>query len=95
MIQILGRASIADFSEFIRVFSTRGAAIRRKHGSKRARLFRVSTADNEVVLFFDWESQEAFQEFLSDPMVKETMRSSGTTAVPEFTYLEHVADFPA
>jgi len=49
---------------------------------------------DEVVVLFDWESRDAFQAFLSDPKVKETMKSSGTMAPPEFTYLEKVANFP-
>ena len=46
-------------------------------------------------MLFDWESQAAFEGVLSDPVVKETMKSSGTPAPPEFTYLDHVADLPA
>jgi heme-degrading monooxygenase HmoA len=94
MIQILGRVRIQDLPAFISVFSTRGARARAEHGSRSATLFKVCEAADEVVVLFDWESREAFQAFLSDPNVKETMKASGAMAPPEFTCLEKVASFP-
>ena len=95
MIHIRANVKIADFAQFIGVFSTRGAALRRQHGSKRAHLFRVSGSENEIVIHFEWESREGFERFLSDPVVKETMKSAGFLAPPAVTYLEHVGDFPS
>jgi len=95
MIQIMARVEIEDLAHFISGFATRGAAMRRLHGSKGARLFRVSDVDKEVVILFDWESRESFQRFLNDPMMEETVKSSGITAYPEFTCLENIATFPS
>lgn len=95
MIQILGRVRIKDLPAFLGVFATRGARMRRIHGSQSATLYQVAGSDGEVIVLFDWESREAFQAFLDDPQVKETMKSSGTLAPPEFTFLEVVARFPA
>jgi len=50
--------------------------------------------EDEVVVLFDRESKEAFQAFLHDPQVRETMKASGATPAPEFTYLDQVAKFP-
>lgn len=94
MIHILGKVKIQDLASFVSVFSTRGAALRRKHGSIRAQLYSVSGSGDQVVVLFDWTSREAFEGFLGDPSVKETMKAGGTMAPPEFTFLEPVAEFP-
>jgi heme-degrading monooxygenase HmoA len=95
MIHVLGKVSIQDLPQFISVFSTRGAEARRKHGSYGSQLFRVSEKDNQVVVLFEWESREAFESFLNDPLVKETMKSSGAMGPPEFTLLEKIGMFPS
>ena len=100
MIQVLGKVTIQDLPQFISVFATRGAAARRRHGSRRAQMFHVadpqpgSDADHVVVLF-TWESREAFQVFLDDPKVREVMKEAGIIGMPEFTILDEVGKFPA
>jgi heme-degrading monooxygenase HmoA len=94
MINILGRVKIQDLPTFISVFATRGAAMRKLHGSRTAQLFKISEATDEVVVLFDWSSREDFRRFTSDPAVKEMMKASGTQGPPEFTFLELVATFP-
>lgn len=94
MFHVLSRVRIEDFGKFISVFSTRGAQVRRKHGNRRTQLFRVQGQEQHVVAIFEWESKEAFEKFLADPQVKETMKLSGTAGSPEFTYLELVAELP-
>lgn len=93
MVQILVRARYEELQRFIGGFATRGAAMRRKHGSRHATMLKNS-AEDEVILLFDWDSREAFEAFLEDPEVKATMQSSGTLGRPEFTYLEKIAEFP-
>ncbi len=58
-------------------------------------MVRVSEEDNRVVVLFKRESQEALDNFLSDPLVKETMKSSGIMGLPEFTLLEKLGMFPS
>lgn len=91
----VGKVSIQDLPQFISGFSTRGAEARRKHGSHGSQLFRVSEEDSRVVVLFEWESKEAFESFLNDPLVKETMKSSGTIGPPEFTLLKKLGMFPS
>jgi heme-degrading monooxygenase HmoA len=94
MIHILAKVSIEDLPEFISVFSTRGAEMRRKHGSRNSQIFTVPEQSNQVVVLFEWDSKEVFEGFLNDPVVKETMQSSGTVGRPEFTILEKLAELP-
>ena len=94
MITVMGRVKIEELSTFLGMFATRGATMRRYHGSEDAQVFKVSEAENEVIVLFTWRSREAFEGFLADPQVKTTMAASGTLGRPEFTYLEPLARFP-
>lgn len=94
MITVMGRVKIEELSTFLGMFATRGATMRRYHGSEDAQVFKVSEAENEVIVLFTWRSREAFEGFLADPQVKATMAASGTLGRPEFTYLEPLARFP-
>lgn len=94
MIAILGRVKIQHLPAFASVFATRGAAMRRQHGSLSAQLYKVTQAGDEVMVLFNWSSREDFERFTGDPAAKDTMKSSGTLGAPEFTVLEHVATFP-
>ena len=92
MFHILAQVEIEDFAKFIAVLSTKGAELRRRHGNSRTRLFRVQGEERKVVAIFEWESKAAFEAFLADPVVKESMRVSGTAGRPEFTFLEYVGE---
>jgi heme-degrading monooxygenase HmoA len=94
MITILGKVSIEDLQKFIGVFSTRGAQMRKQHGSISAEVFKAVEEENTVWVLFEWESKAAFEAFLNDSIVKETMKSSGTMGKPEFVFLEKIGKFP-
>ena len=68
--------------------------MRGKHGSQKSQVFGVSDDPGRVTILFDWESREAFEGFLNDPAVKETMKSSGTIPSPKFTFLSRIAELP-
>jgi len=93
--KVLAQVRIEELEKFVAAFSTRGAAMRGKHGSRGAQVFRVADDAETVYVLFDWKSREAFERFLIDPEVPATMRSSGTVGRPEFTILEEFATFPA
>ncbi|MDQ4122554.1 MAG: antibiotic biosynthesis monooxygenase [Acidobacteriota bacterium] len=93
MINILADVAIEDFDKFIGAFSTRGFDARKAHGSIGSQVFKIAGEENRVIVLFEWESLAAFEGFLSNPKVKETMKSSGTTRPPVFTYLEKAAEF--
>ena len=94
MISILAKVSIKELPTFMGVFSTRGAQMRRQHGSRKSTVFTVPGESNQVMVLFEWESKKAFDGFLNDPAVRQTMQSSGTVGRPEFTILEKVAELP-
>lgn len=94
MVHILAQVNINEMPVFLGTFATKGAGLRRKHGSQRAQIFRVAGEENSLVVLFEWESRESFEQFLSDPATRDTMASSGTVGRPNFTYLEGVAELP-
>ena len=95
MIHVLADVSIEDLPRFVGVFATRGAELRGKHGSRRSQVFRVRDEGQRLIVLFEWESKEAFEDFLADASTREAMKASGTTAPPTFTLLEKVGEFPS
>lgn len=95
MFSVLGKVKIEDLQKFVGVFSTKGAEMRKKYGGQHSQIFRVQGEDNRVYVLLEWTSKEAFEEFANSPMVKETMKTSGTIEPPEFIYLEKIGEFPA
>lgn len=95
MISILAKVSVENLEKFVGVFSTRGADIRKQYGSLSAEVFKSVEAENTVWILFQWMSQENFEQFLNDPLVQETMKSSGTIGQPEFIFLNQIGLFSA
>jgi hypothetical protein len=79
---ILATAKVEDFDRFIRVFSTRGAAKRRQHGSKGSSVFRDPTEDDRVWALFDWD-ENGWQSFVSDPETPAIFEEAGLTGRPQ------------
>lgn len=95
MVYVLASVKIEDLQKFVGVFSTLGANARRKHGSLACQVFAVPESSDEMKLLFEWESREAFEGFLNDSAVRETMKSSGTLGKPEFVFLDKLAELPS
>jgi quinol monooxygenase YgiN len=93
MQHILAQIRIGDYDQFMAVFTTRGKEARQRHGCTRAQVF-LTGEPNQVTVLFSWNSRAAFEGFLSDPAVKETMKASGTAGPPSFTFLEEAAVLP-
>lgn len=91
---VLVRATIGEWEQFWRQFTSAGADRRREHGSRGVTVFRDADDPHAVLLLFDWE-REAFEAFLADPEVQATMRAGGTTGPPEPRFLEPVGELPA
>lgn len=95
MFTTLAEVGISDLATFLSIFGTRGADMRRKHGSRYAGVWRVADDESRVYVLIEWDSQEHFERFRADPAVPPTMKSGGITAPPRFTPMARVAEFPA
>lgn len=87
--------AIADFDQFLRVFSTAGREARRGHGSLRAQVFRVPGDPHAARVLIDWRDRRSFEAFVDDPQVRATMRSGGALRPPVFSVVEAVETFDA
>ena len=61
-------AKVADFNQFLKTFSTKGAEKRKQHGSRGSLVFRDPEDPNRVWVFFDWKIED-YEKFLSDPEI--------------------------
>ena len=84
---VLVKVAVGDFPTFLEGFRTRGLPLRRRHGSRGARVFQDVDDPNAVSILFDWDSRESFQAFLDDPEVKDSMRAGGALGRPSITFL--------
>ncbi len=79
---ILATTTVADFDQFIKVFSNGGAAKRKQHGSKGALVFRDPIQADRVWAIFDWD-EKGWQGFVSDPTVPPVLKDAGHTSKPQ------------
>lgn len=91
MVSVIAEAQIADYGQFITVFTTAGKQIRQRHGCRRSVLFRDEDP-HLVHIVFDWESEDQFRQYLKDPEVKAVMKSCGLTEPPKFTFVHRVCE---
>jgi len=78
---LLATTTVADFDQFMKVFSTSGEDKRRAHGSKGALVYRDPTQADRVWVIFDWD-EEGWQRFVSDPEVPLVLKDAGHTSKP-------------
>ena len=83
---ILGTAKVDDFDRFWQIFSTKGAELRKEHGSKGAQVFRDPNQDDRVWVIFDWDA-EGWKNFVSDPEVPAIMQEAGHIGKPDAAML--------
>ncbi|KAE8763503.1 hypothetical protein [Georgenia thermotolerans] len=79
---ILATTKFEDLDRFLKVFSTKGAAKRREHGSKGATVFRDPIDEDRVWVVFDWDA-EGWQDFVSDPDVPGIFQEAGHVVKPQ------------
>ncbi len=79
---LLATTQVEDFDRFMTIFSTKGAAKRKQHGSEGAAIFRDPSEDNRVWVIFDWDEQ-GWQSFVSDPEVPPIMKEAGHKGKPQ------------
>jgi heme-degrading monooxygenase HmoA len=79
---ILATTQVEDFDQFLKIFSTKGAAKRGQHGSKGSHVFRDPDEADRVWVLFDWDA-EGWQNFVSDPEVPAILQEAGHKGRPQ------------
>ena len=83
---LLATTKVEDVDRFIEVFSTRGAAKRKFHGSKGCTVFRDPSEEDRVWAIFDWDA-EGWKSFVSDPEVPPILQAAGHKGKPQAAML--------
>lgn len=65
---ILTVATVTDFDQFLKTFSTKGVAKRKEHGCTGSWVFPDPGDRNRVWVVFDWEDED-YEKFLRDPEI--------------------------
>ena len=78
---ILATAKVADFDQFLKTFSTRGAEKRREHGSRHSNVFRDPEDASRVCVVFDWDVAD-YERFIADPDVPAIFQEAGLQGPP-------------
>ena len=79
---LLATTQVEDFDQFMKIFTTKGAAKRKQHGSRGATVFRDPTEDDRVWVIFDWDEQ-GWASFVSDPEVPPILKEAGHKGKPQ------------
>ena len=88
-VTVLARLKVQDYDRWRRVFEEH-AALRKTAGSLGTHIFRNSKDSGEVIVNFQWDSEENFGKFLTDPEAQKAMAESGMLGQPDFVFLEDV-----
>ena len=83
---LLATTKVEDVDRFVEIFSTKGAAKRKLHGSKGATVFRDPSEEDRVWALFDWDA-EGWKNFVSDPEVPAILQEAGHKGKPQAAML--------
>jgi hypothetical protein len=79
---ILATTQVENVEQFLKIFSTKGAEKRKKHGSKGAIVFRDPSETDRVWVIFDWDAA-GWQNFVSDPEIPPVLKEAGHKGKPQ------------
>ena len=88
---ILATTTVEDFDRFVEIYSTKGAAKRKRHGSKGSRVYRDPNESDRVWVVFDWDGA-GWQSFATDPEVPGIMQEAGHKGRPQVLELSGTFD---
>ncbi|MFC7403871.1 antibiotic biosynthesis monooxygenase [Georgenia alba] len=74
-------AKVTDPAQFLAVFETIGAAKRREHGCRAARVYVDPDDSHRMWSVFDWDAED-YDAFLADPEIPEIARRLALQAPP-------------
>jgi hypothetical protein len=85
-------AKVTDPKRFLEVFQNVGAAKRRQHNCRGARVYFDPDDAHRVWSIFDWDAKD-YDDFLADPEVSAIARQLGLQAPPVHVAAASVLNF--
>ncbi len=89
MTQMIVHHTIDDFDKWKSVFDEH-ASERARSGSRSYQLLRASDNPNELLIIFDWDSQDRAENFAESVGLKEAMVQAGVISEPHIHFWEEV-----
>lgn len=86
MIHVAGEFVVRDPSDYLAIYTSSSAEVRRRHGCLGSRLYRVVDDDHAMVILLSWPSRADFDGFQTDPAIRDCMRRGGMLAPPVFSF---------
>jgi len=94
MTHVLVRVTFENYEKWRPVFDE-AAKLRKAHGSKGVRLYRVANKPNEVVIFGEYEDVEKARQLFQSQEFRDATRRGGVTGQPDVTFLDEVGRLEA
>lgn len=85
MIHVAGEFVVRNPSNYLAIYTSSSADVRRRHGCLGSRLYRVANDDHAMFILLSWPSRANFDGFQTDPAIRDCMRRGGLLAPPVFT----------
>ena len=86
---VLVRHKVKDFAKWKPIFDENGA-MRKKAGSKGARVLRNANDPDELVVITEWENLKSARAFAESPDLRVAMEQAGIADKPDMFFLEEI-----
>jgi heme-degrading monooxygenase HmoA len=84
---VLARFKVADYDKWRQVFESK-ADLRKEHGCTGTHIFYNAHDNTDVIVNFQWDSEENAQGFLSGTEARAAMQEAGVAGSPDVIMLE-------
>ncbi len=91
---LIVRHKVKDFAKWKPFFDEHGA-VRKKSGSKSARVFRNANDSSEVLILFEWDDLKRAQAFAESADLRDTMERAGVVDRPDLFFVDEIEKQPA
>jgi heme-degrading monooxygenase HmoA len=91
---VLVRHKVKDYAKWKPLYDEHGV-MRKKYGSKGARVLRNANDPNELVIITEWENLKTAHAFAEAPDLREAMERGGVADKPDIFFLEEIDKQPA
>lgn len=84
---VLGRFKIGDYDKWRGVFESK-ADLRKQNGCSGTHIFYNAHDKTDVIINFQWDSEENAQKFFQGAEAQAAMREAGVVGAPDIMFLE-------
>jgi len=86
MTQMIAQLKIADYPSW-RKFFDEHESFRASYGQQSSRIFQATDNPNDVMIYFEWDSEAHARSFIGSDELKKVMKEAGVVGPPTFHYI--------